>query len=229
MLQAAGIGYAGRLAGSDEVVMTYFGDGATSEGDFHEAMNFAAVFDCPVVFVCQNNQYAISVPRSRQTKAATLAQKAIAYGMDGIQVDGNDIFACYVAANEAVRRAREDKTPTLIECMTYRLEMHTTADDPTRYREDEEVEKWAERDPIDRFERYLRDQDVLDDDQREAMEKRAEETISKAWDEAKERIDELPGASALFEHIYAEEPERLTRQRAWFDAENDSAEGRDNG
>ena len=108
MLQAAGIGYAARLAGSDEVVMTYFGDGATSQGDFHEALNFASVFDCPVVFVCQNNQYAISAPVSRQTRSKTLAQKAIAYGMDGIQVDGNDIFACFVAANEAVRRAREE-------------------------------------------------------------------------------------------------------------------------
>lgn len=216
MLQAVGIGYAARLAGGDEVVMTYFGDGATSQGDFHEAMNFAEVFSAPVIFVCQNNGYAISVPRERQTKSKTIAQKAIAYGMHGIQVDGNDIFACYVAASEAVRRAREKSEPTLVECLTYRLEMHTTADDPTRYREDEEVEKWQDRDPLKRFDTYLRDRSMLDDSQLEEMEKEIEETIDKAWRDAEARIEKAAGAETMFQHIYAEPISELERQRGWY-------------
>ena len=128
--------------------MTFFGDGATSQGDFHEGLNFAGVYQTPVIFVCQNNQWAISVPRSRQTRSKTLAQKALAYGMPGIQVDGNDILAVYLAAQEAVERARAGGGPTLIECVTYRMMMHTTADDPKRYRSDEEVEGWSHRDPL---------------------------------------------------------------------------------
>ena len=128
--------------------MTFFGDGATSQGDFHEGLNFAGVFQVPVIFVCQNNHWAISIPRSKQTRSKTLAQKALAYGIPGIQVDGNDILAAYVAAKEAVDRARAGDGPTLIECVTYRLAMHTTADDPKRYRSEEEVEQWRKRDPI---------------------------------------------------------------------------------
>ena len=135
----------------NDVAMTFFGDGATSQGDFHEGLNFAAVFQVPVVFVCQNNHWAISIPLSKQTRSKTLAQKALAYGMPGIQVDGNDILAVYAAAQEAVARARTGGGPTLIECVTYRLMMHTTADDPTRYRTDEEVEKWNQKDPLPRF------------------------------------------------------------------------------
>lgn len=213
MLQAAGIAYAARQDGSDEMAMTYFGDGATSQGDFHEAMNFAAVFDCPVVFVCQNNQYAISVPRSRQTRSKTLAQKALAYGMPGIQVDGNDIFACFVAADEAVRRAREDATPTLIECVTYRLEMHTTADDPTRYRSDEEVEEWEKRDPIQRFETYLRGRDLLNDEKVESIESDVAEAVDTAWKTAEERIEAADETEPMFRHILAEETQERTRQR----------------
>lgn len=212
MLQAAGIAYAARLGGAGEVVITYFGDGATSQGDFHEALNFASVFDCPVVFVCQNNQYAISVPRERQTRAETLAQKSIAYGMPGIQVDGNDIFACFVAAEEAVKRAREEARPTLIECVTYRLEMHTTADDPTRYREDEEVEEWEQRDPISRFGNYLRDRDLMDDDRQSAMEAEIEEEIEDAWRRAEARIEDMDPVEALFAHILAEPGAELKRQ-----------------
>jgi len=213
MLQATGIGYAARQEGSDEVVMTYFGDGATSQGDFHESMNFASVFDCPVVFVCQNNQYAISVPRSRQTRSETIAQKALAYGMNCLQVDGNDIFACFIAAEEAVKRAREAKTPTLIECVTYRLEMHTTADDPSRYRDEEEVEKWKKRDPITRFDRFLRDRDLLDDNKLKAIEDEISEQIEAAWREAKARIEKSEGAQAMFAHILETETGEQIRQR----------------
>jgi|TARA_R110000787_G_scaffold78617_4_gene171923 pyruvate dehydrogenase E1 component alpha subunit len=213
MLQAVGIGYAARQEGSDEIAMTYFGDGATSQGDFHESLNFASVFNCPVVFICQNNQYAISVPRSRQTYSQTIAQKAIAYGMECIQVDGNDIFACFVAANEAVSRAREQSRPTLIECITYRLEMHTTADDPTRYRDKEEVEKWKKRDPITRFDRFLRDRDLLDDDKLNALETEISDTIDDAWKEAEERIEKADGAKAMFAHILKEETAEQMRQK----------------
>lgn len=214
MLHAAGIGYAARLDGSDEVVMTYFGDGATSQGDFHEAMNFAAVFDSPVIFVCQNNQYAISVPRARQTKSETIAQKALAYGIPGIQVDGNDVFACFVAAEEAVRRAREDKIPTLIECVTYRLEMHTTADDPTRYRDEEEVEKWKARDPISRFGKFLENRDLLDDEKLNAFEEEIGERIDNAWSDAQKRIAELGDTDPIFKYMFHEPYRELEEQRA---------------
>ena len=163
-LHAAGLGYAIKYRRQKQVAMTFFGDGATSEGDFHEAMNFSAVFQIPVVFVAQNNQWAISVPRSRQTHAKTLAQKAMAYDMPGIQVDGNDLLAVYTAAKEAVDRARAGGGPSFIECVTYRLSMHTTADDPKRYRKDEEVAQWVKRDPIVRFRKYLGDKGLLTDE-----------------------------------------------------------------
>lgn len=213
MLHAAGIAHAARMLGADDIAMTYFGDGATSQGDFHEAMNFAGVFDCPVVFVCQNNQYAISVPRARQTRSRTLAQKAVAYGVPGIQVDGNDIFACYVAAQEAVERARDRGAPTLIECVTYRMEMHTTADDPTRYRDNEEVEQWARRDPIERFGKWLKGRDLLDDDEIATMEDEIAGEIDTAWQTASNRIEELQDTDPMFTHIYAEETPELARQR----------------
>jgi len=214
MLHAVGIAYGLKYKGQDKVTMTYFGDGATSQGDFHEAMNFAAVFETPTVFVCQNNQYAISLPRSKQTQSATLAQKALAYGVPGIQVDGNDLLAVYAAATEAVKRAREEHRPTLIECVTYRMEVHTTADDPTRYREDEEVERWAKRDPIERIQRYLKDRGALDDEAIEELESEIKDEIESAWSEAQEAI-ETYGEDPLhmFEHLFAEKPPYLEEQR----------------
>ena len=152
---AVGVALAAKARGDPIAVMAYMGDGATSKGDFHEGLNFAGVFSAPVVFVCQNNQWAISVPRARQSASKTLAQKAIAYGFPGIQVDGNDIFAVYGAANEALERARAGQGPTLIECLTYRLGDHTTADDASRYRSRDEVEHWKSKDPIERLRRHL--------------------------------------------------------------------------
>ena len=156
MLHAVGIGWAMKAAGEDAAVLTVFGEGATSEGDFSEAMNMAGVFQVPVVFFCQNNQYAISVPYTRQTASPTVAQKALAYGMFGVQVDGNDVFAVYRAVSEALDRARTGHEPTLIEAHTYRVTDHTTSDDARRYRQDEEVAGWRQRDPIERLARYMR-------------------------------------------------------------------------
>jgi len=152
---AVGVALAAKGQGDPIAVMAYMGDGATSKGDFHEGLNFAGVFSAPVVFVCQNNQWAISVPRSRQSASKTLAQKAIAYGFPGIQVDGNDIFAVYSATNEALERARAGNGPTLIECFTYRMGDHTTADDASRYRSRDEVEQWKRKDPIERLRKHL--------------------------------------------------------------------------
>jgi pyruvate dehydrogenase E1 component alpha subunit len=152
---AVGAALAARAKGDAIAVIAYMGDGATSKGDFHEGLNFAGVFAAPVVFVCQNNQWAISVPLRRQTASRTLAQKAFAYGFPGVQVDGNDVFAVYRATSEALMRARGGGGPTFIECLTYRIGDHTTADDASRYRSREEVEQWKKKDPIERLRKYL--------------------------------------------------------------------------
>ena len=154
-LHAVGLAYASKYRREDGIAMTYFGDGATSEGDVHEAMNLAGVYNVPCVFFCQNNQYAISVPRHAQTASPTLAQKALAYGFPGILVDGNDIFAVYAVTREAVERARHGQGPSLIEAYTYRMGPHTTADDPTKYRDEAEVEEWRPQDPLLRVQKYL--------------------------------------------------------------------------
>ena len=150
MIHAVGLAWAEKLKGSERIALTSFGDGATSEGDFHEAMNFAAVFATPTVFFCQNNGYAISYPTSEQTKSETIAVKADAYGMPGIRVDGNDVVAVLVAVREAASRARSGEGPSLIEAVTYRQGPHTTADDPTRYRDSEESADWEKQDPLER-------------------------------------------------------------------------------
>ena len=156
MIHAVGLGWAERLQGTDRVALTLFGDGATSEGDFHEAMNFAAVFSTPTIFLCQNNGWAISMSRAGQTASATIAQKADAYGMPGRLVDGNDVLAVLAATRDAVSRARAGEGPTLIEAVTYRMGPHTTTDDAGRYRAVGDVEEWHRRDPIDRVRAYLR-------------------------------------------------------------------------
>ena len=159
---AVGLAYGAQYKDDDAVVMVYFGDGATSEGDFHEAANYAGVWHVPVVFLCQNNQWAISVPLKKQTHSRTIAQKALAYGFPGIQVDGNDLLAVYAATREAVERARAGDGPTLIECVTYRLAMHTTADDPTKYRTSEEVAEWERKDPLTRLTAYMKKKGLYD-------------------------------------------------------------------
>ena len=212
-LHAVGIAYGIQYRKRSQVVMTFFGDGATSEGDFHEAMNFAGVFQLPVVFVCQNNQWAISIPRSRQTRSQTLAQKALAYGMPGIQVDGNDILAVYAAAREAVERARSGGGPTMIECVTYRVAMHATADDPKRYRSDDEVEPWVKRDPIVRFQKYLIDKGTLDDGGIAALEQEIQAEIQAAVDRAEIKNQQHADPLVMFDHHFAELPAHLQEQR----------------
>src|SRR5947208_9105979 len=154
-LHAVGAAMGAERLGEDSVTLAYLGDGATSEGDAHEAMNFAAVFKAPCVFFIQNNQWAISVPVSHQMAAPSIAHRAIGYGMPGIRVDGNDVLACYAVTAEAAQRAREGRGPTLIEAVTYRLGPHTTSDDPTRYRSQEELDRWQTLDPIPRYRAYL--------------------------------------------------------------------------
>ena len=223
---AVGLAYGLKLQQGEDagVVLTFFGDGATSEGDFHEALNWAQVLKAPVVFVCQNNQWAISVPRERQTRSETLAQKALGYGMKGLQVDGNDVFAVYRGVREAVDRARAGEGPTLVECVTYRLSLHTTADDPSRYRSQEEVEEWEGRDPLKRVRELLMDRDLLDEDALESLKSELEEEMEEAWDETKEKMKEAEGPEVMFRHLFHERPSYLEEQRKAFLKEREGKE-----
>lgn len=227
ILHAVGLGLAAKYRQTDEVMMTFFGDGATSEGDFHEALNCAAVYQCPVVFVCQNNQWAISVPLAKQTHSKTLAQKALAYGMPGIQVDGNDILAVYAAAEEATNRARNGGGPTFIECVTYRIMMHTTADDPKKYRSEEEVELWKGKDPLVRYQKYLQEKDVLSADNLAALEQEIKSEIQAAIDRAERQMKELGDPLDMFDHLYAELPPHLQAQKTELSRELADSDGED--
>ncbi|GAB4488595.1 MAG: pyruvate dehydrogenase (acetyl-transferring) E1 component subunit alpha [Thermodesulfovibrionales bacterium] len=180
VLHATGAAMALKLKKQQEIAVCYFGDGGTSKGDFHEGFNMAGVYGLPVVYVCQNNQWAISVPRSRQSASESLAQKAFAYGFEGIQVDGNDVFAVYSSMQQAVEKARLGGGPTFIECFTYRIADHTTADDASRYRDPAEVEEWKARDPLLRLQRFLRKQGLLDEAAERETEKRAAAQVAEA-------------------------------------------------
>ncbi len=212
MLHAVGISWASKLRKEKEIAVTYFGDGATSEGDFHEAMNFAGVYKTPTVFICQNNQYAISVPRKIQTASTTLAQKAIAYGFPGVLVDGNDLFAMYAVTKEAVERARKGDGPTLIEAYTYRFGDHTTADDATKYRDRAEVEAWRPKDPLRRIELYLGKKGLWDKAAAEAQKTRLQVTV----DEVTAKAEAVPHQTVddIFDYTYAVLPAELVKQKA---------------
>jgi pyruvate dehydrogenase E1 component alpha subunit len=222
LLHAVGVAHAARLKGEDTVVMALCGDGATSEGDFHEACNFAAVFAAPVVFLVQNNKYAISVPLARQSVAPSLAAKAVGYGMPGVLVDGNDLAALTVVLREAVRRAREGGGPTLVEADTYRLEAHTNADDASRYRTDDEVTGWVGRDPLLRLRAYLTAEGVLTDE-REAQFAAAAEELAARTRAGINREDGVD-PEELFAHVYATPTAQLVEQRAGLRAELDLEE-----
>ncbi len=213
---AMGIAWGMQLRGDRHAVLCYCGDGGTSEGDFHEAMNFAGAFHLPIVFLIQNNQWAISIPREAQTASETIAQKALAYGFDGLQVDGNDPLAVYAGTKEAVERAKAGGGPTLVEAVTYRLAVHTTADDPTKYRSSEEVSRWEKLDPIPRFEAYLLKKGMLDQGLIDEIEKDALGEVAAAVEryEAGRDVDPLD----CFDYMYAELPAELVEQREEFRA-----------
>ncbi len=210
MIHAVGLAWAEMLKGSDRIALTSFGDGATSEGDFHEAMNFAAVYQTPTVFLCQNNGYAISYPISEQTRSESIAIKAEAYGMPGVQVDGNDVVAVLVAVREAVSMARAGEGPTLIEAVTFRMGPHTTADDPTRYRSDEEGAHWEERDPLERVRLLLERQGAWSQEWQEDLERQASNVIESAVDWA-ESVPE-PTFEEMLSRMYAEPTAPLRAQ-----------------
>ena len=209
---AAGAGMARNYSGNDEAMLVCFGDGATSEGDFHEGMNFAGVFDAPVVFFCENNGWAISLPRERQTASESIAAKADAYGMEGVQVDGNDPLAVYEMVRDCLRSAREGD-PVLVESLTYRQGAHTTADDPSRYRdEDPDIPEWRKRDPLERYEEYLKEQDVVDDAFVESVREEADDELAAAVTEA-ESVDD-PDPEDVFDFVFADLPPQLDDQKA---------------
>lgn len=210
LLHAVGFAHAAKLRGEDTVVLAMCGDGATSEGDFHEAMNFAAVFGLAVVFFVQNNEFAISVPLSRQTAAPSLAHKAIGYGMPGQRVDGNDVAALLAVLGEAVARARDGAGPSLVEAHTYRMLAHTNADDDTRYRDHEAVQAWIERDPVTRLRTLLRDRGALTDELEAGFAERAEEIAAglRAAMHAEPAVD----PEELFTNVFAERPAALDAQ-----------------
>ena len=205
-----GVGLSLKLRDEDAVAVTFGGDGSTSEGDFHEAVNCAGVFGTKTVFVIQNNQWAISVPLHRQTAAETLAQKAHAYGIPGIQVDGNDVLAVYAAATEAIERTRRGEGPSLIEAVTYRLGDHTTADDASRYRPEEELEKWEGRDPILRLRRYLVEQELWDDDQETVLLEEATSWVDGQVKALEEMEPQAP--EEIFTSMYAAMPPHVVEQ-----------------
>lgn len=222
---AVGLAYASQYRERDEVTIVFFGDGATSEGDFHEALNFAGILQTPVVFLCQNNQWAISLPREKQSRSKTLAQKGLAYGLPCLQVDGNDVLAVYAAVSEAAERARNGDGPTMIECLTYRLSIHTTADDPSKYRDEAEVKEWEGRDPLPRFQNYMVERELLSEDDIESMESEVKDEVDQAWKDAEARIEELDGPEVMFDYIYAERPPYLEAQRKAFGQRQHGDEG----
>lgn len=216
---AVGSAMADVYAGSDQVSLSYIGDGSTSQGDFHEALNFAGVFDAPAVTVVQNNQWAISVPAHRQTASETFAQKGAAHGVPYERVDGNDVLAVYEKSREAVERARNGDGPTLIECVTYRLVEHNTADEPSVYRNEEQREYWEQRDPLDRFDTYLRERGVLDD----AVEQEIDEAVTERVDAGIAAAQSVPATEPqrMFDHHLHAETWTERHQRAELAAEQD--------
>jgi len=212
---AVGIGMAINYKKEKNIVMTYFGDGASSEGDCHEALNFASVFKAPVVFMCLNNQYAISVPLSRQMACETVAQRAIAYNMPGIRVDGNDVLAVYAATKEAVERAKAGYGPSLIEGLTYRVTPHTTADDPKKYRNEAETAEWMKKEPLIRFAKYLQNKGVMTAKELEEMEVEVDTLVKAAVEKAEEmaKSEELTNVYSIFDNVYSDVPQFLQEQR----------------
>jgi pyruvate dehydrogenase E1 component alpha subunit len=213
--QAVGLAWGIQHQGSDGVVIAFCGDGGSSEGDFHEALNLAGVRRAPVVFVVQNNGWAISTPTSSQTATSSIAARAPGYGMPGYVVDGNDLFAVTAVVGEAVAQSREGQGPALIETLTYRMGAHNTADDPSRYADPQELEIWRSRDPIVRLQRYLQARGRWDDDVatrvQTEVEAEVEAALERAWSFPP------PAGKDLMDHVYADEPLRFRQQRGWVE------------
>jgi 2-oxoisovalerate dehydrogenase E1 component alpha subunit len=222
-LHATGLAMAARIRRDPIVALTFFGEGAASEGDAHEAMNMAAVYAAPVVFLVQNNQYAISVPVKLQTRTSAIALRAAGYGMPGIRVDGNDVLSVYGAVRSAVEQARQGGGPTLIEAVTYRIEAHTTADDTSRYRSEDEVAAWRERDPLVRFLGVLREHGTVDDAYVAEVDTEGEAIAARMRD----ALFGTPGGdpAEMFDHVYATPTPQLQKQRALLQLELTASEG----
>jgi 2-oxoisovalerate dehydrogenase E1 component alpha subunit len=216
-LHAVGVAKAAKLRRDPIAALAFVGDGASSEGDTHEAFNFAGVWQVPAVFVVQNNQFAISVPVAKQTRARAISDRAIGYGIQGHYVDGNDVAAVYAVVSASLDKARHGKGPTIIECLTYRIEAHTNSDDPSRYRDSGEVAKWKGRDPIERLEKYLVSEQILCDEDREAIAAEAEE-LAAATREAM-NTQAVVDPMELFENVYAATRPSLLEQRELLAAE----------
>jgi 2-oxoisovalerate dehydrogenase E1 component alpha subunit len=216
-LHAVGLARAATLKETGEVALVLLGDGATSEGDTHEALNFSAVWKAPVVFLVQNNGYAISVPMAKQSAAPTLAAKGVGYGIPSLLVDGNDAAAVYAAVRAATERAARGEGPTLIEALTYRIEAHTNADDATRYRPGDEVQAWLARDPITRLEAYLTAAGLLDEQAIARVEAEAEQFAQRVRDLMNDTVEVSP--DELFDYVYAQPTASLEHQRAELVAE----------
>ena len=207
----AGLALASQKLGKNEVTLTTIGDGGTSHGEFYEGLNFAATFNAPMVMLIQNNQYAISTPRKLATKAPTLAQKAVAFGIPGIQVDGNDVLAMYAATKEAFDRARRGEGPTLIEAYTYRMGPHTTSDDPTLYRSDDEVKEWELKDPISRFKTYLINKGYWTEEEDQKLDEENNEYVLEVFKKVESYGNDVE-LREIFEHTYAEWTPQLREQ-----------------
>lgn len=206
---AAGIAYSYKYMKKPGVVIVYGGDGSSSEGDFAESMNFAGVNQLPIIFLIENNEWAISVPRDKQTAAETLAQKAVAAGIDSIQVDGNDVVGVYKATKDAIDYIKKNGKPFVIEALTYRMGMHTTADDPTKYRPEADVDAWKPKDPIVRLKKYLTSKKLWDD----AKEKAMSDENGKTIDDAVAKVDEFkPDPKSMFENVFAEKTDLLKEE-----------------
>lgn len=207
---AVGMAYAAKLKGDKRIAIGYMGDGATSEGDFHVALNFAGVWKTPVVFFCNNNQWAISVPFAKQTASGSIHVKARAYGFPGVRVDGNDVLGVFVATREAAERARAGEGPTLVEALTYRMQGHSSSDDPTRYRSQAEVDEWGRRDPLARFRIYLERRGLWDAAREEALVAELNQEISEAI--AAAEAAGPPPMESLVEEVFAEPTWALREQ-----------------
>jgi len=215
LLHAAGIGYEIKYNKKDEVVFAFVGDGGTSEGDFHEAVNFAGVWKVPVVFIIQNNQYGISTPTRMQTASESLAIKAVAYGVKGIKVDGNDYFAMYKAVEESVKACKNGEGPVLIEAVTYRKGAHTTSDDPTKYRTKEEEQQWESKDPLRRLKLYLEAKKLWSEKEEEKIIPQYKEEVDRQFIEA-ENYGPYPKED-VFKYLYAEMPDDLKEQEKEYE------------